>query len=381
MTARRPGSADASWARVPVGRRFLVSDRRRAVLTVLGVAASLLLVLLLGGIVAGAVERVTQYIRTSEADLFISQQGVRTMHMSVSDLPAEAVSEVAGVPGVRWAAPIGFSSGSVAGPGGRMLTYLIGYDVETTHGGPRLAAGRAPGMGEAVMDEQAADILGVGLGDEATILGSVLRVVGMSTAGTSITNTTVYVSRQQFAALRGDRVSYILVRAVPDADRDQLAEAVRLALPGTTVQTREQFAESEARVVRDMSADLLTLMSTLGLVIALAVIALGLMSATLARLRDFAVLKALGCSTRRLVGAVIAQVLWTVGVAAASAAAVAALLGWLVPMVAPTVQIRVSGPDAARAAAEALVIGIAAALLPLHRIASIDAASAFRETR
>lgn len=44
---------------VPVGRRFLFADRRRASLTVPGVAASLMLVLILDGIFAGAVDRVT----------------------------------------------------------------------------------------------------------------------------------------------------------------------------------------------------------------------------------------------------------------------------------------------------------------------------------
>src|SRR3546814_3079775 len=69
---------------VPAGRRLLFADRRRATLIVLGVAASLRLVLVLGGIFAGAVDRVTYYIRTSPAAVFVSQAEVRTMHMSAS---------------------------------------------------------------------------------------------------------------------------------------------------------------------------------------------------------------------------------------------------------------------------------------------------------
>lgn len=123
-------------ARVPVGRRFLFTERRRAALTVLGVAASLLLVLVLDGIFAGAIERVTYYIKTSPATLFVSQSGVRTMHMSASALPPDTAGVAGSVPGVAWAAPIGFTSGSVAGPAGRQLSYLIGYDTDTGHGGP-----------------------------------------------------------------------------------------------------------------------------------------------------------------------------------------------------------------------------------------------------
>jgi putative ABC transport system permease protein len=368
-------------ARVPVGRRLLFVERRRATLTVLGVATSLLLVLVLGGIFAGAVQQVTRYIRTSPADIFISQAGVRTMHMSASVLPPGTAFTAAAVPGVAWAAPIGFASGSIAGPRGRQLTYVIGYDTDTGHGGVRLADGRSPGRGEAVLDEEAAEQLGVGLGSRVTVMGTPLRVVGLSTGGTSITNTTTFVDQDEFARIHSDQTSYVLVRVAEGSDPDAVATGLRTALPRSTVQTRDQFTASEARVVTDMSADLLRLMSTIGLLVALAVIALGLMGATLSRLRDFAVLKALGATTPRLVGAVVVQVLWTTALAVVVAVAAALVLGWLIPFAAPTVQIVVTGPAAARTTALALVVGLLAAVWPLRRIASIDAATAFRESR
>jgi putative ABC transport system permease protein len=376
-----PSRLSAPPARVPVGRRLLFVERRRATLTVLGVATSLLLVLVLGGIFAGAVQQVTRYIRTSPADIFISHAGVRTMHMSASVLPPGTAAAAAAVPGVAWAAPIGFASGSIAGPRGRQLTYLIGYDADTGHGGVRLAEGRAPGRGEAVVDEEAAEQLGVGLGGRVTVMGTPLRVVGLSTGGTSITNTTTFVDQDEFTRIHSDQTSYVLVRVAEGSDPDPVASRLRTALPQATVQTRDQFAASEARVVTDMSADLLRLMSTIGLLVALAVIALGLMGATLARLRDFAVLKALGSSTLRLVGAVVVQVLWTVALAVGAAIAAALVLGWLIPLAAPDVQIVVTVPAAVRTAALALGVGLVAAVWPLRRIASIDAATAFRETR
>jgi putative ABC transport system permease protein len=369
--------------RVPVGRRFLLAERRRATLTVLGVAASLLLVLLLGGIFAGAIERVTFYIRTSGASVFLSQAGVRTMHMSSSALPADTVARLGSVRGVEWVSPIGLASGSVAGPRGRQLTYLIGYDPTGGHGGPAtLAAGRAPRAGEAVLDEQAADTLGVRLGDTVTVLGAPLRVVGLSAGGSSITNTTVFTAAGDFARIRGGApVSYVLVGAQRGLTPDLLARRVRAALPGTTVQTREQFTASEARIVTDMSANLLRLMSSIGLLIALAVIALGLMTATLARLRDFAVLKALGAGTARLAATVAVQVLWTVALAVLVAVLLGQLLTWALPLAAPAVQVHITGAAVLQLGAGALAVGLLAALWPLRRIATLDAATAFRESR
>ena len=367
---------------VPVGRRFGFADRRRATLTVLGVAASLLLVLVLGGIFAGAIDRVTHYIRTSPADVFVSQAGVRTMHMSASVLPAGTVARVAAVPGVAWASPIGFASGSLAGPQGRQLTYLVGYDTATGRGGPtRLVAGRPPRVDEAVLDEQAADQLGIRLGTRFTVLGVPVTAVGFSSGGSSITNTTVFVNAVEFARIRGPHTAYLLVGTTPGADAATVADRVGQVVPGVTVQTREQFADSEARVVTDMSADLLKLMSSIGLLIALTVIALGLMTATLNRLRDFAVLKALGARTRLLVGAIAVQVGWTVllGVAVATLAAV--VLAQALPVAAPAVDIVITPAAVARLTGLALLVGLVAGLWPLRRIAALDAATAFRESR
>lgn len=384
LELRRTGAGLTGSSGVPVGRRLLFAERRRAALTVLGVAAALLLVLVLGGIFAGAIDRVTSYIRSSQASVFISQSGVRTMHMSASTLRPATVAAVESVHGVAWVAPIGFTSGSVSGPGGRELSYVIGYDTGTGtgHGGPaELVRGRGPGQGEVVLDEQAADELGVAVGGTASVLGTPLRVVGLSSGGTSITNTTAFVSQAEYSRLHGPEIAYILVGADDRVAAATVAGRIRAVVPSVTVQTREEFASSEAKVVTDMSADLLRLMSSIGLLIALAVIALGLMTATLNRIRDFAVLKALGSRTSRLLGAVALQVIWTVGLAALVAALLAQVLAWSLPLVAPAVQISVTPTAVARTTLGALAVGMVAALWPLRRIAAIDAATAFRETR
>jgi putative ABC transport system permease protein len=367
---------------VPVGRRFLFAERRRAALTVLGVATALLLVLVLRGIFAGAIDQVTRYIRSSPAEVFVAQDGVKTMHMSASALPPGAAARVGSVEGVAWVSSIGFASGSVSGPQGRQLSYLIGYDTGTGRGGPtELVSGSAPGAGEAVVDEQAAESLGVVLGDTVTALGVRLQVVGLSSGGSSITNTTVFVDQPEFAKIRGAVPSYLLVGTEPGADAGTVAGRIRQAVPGVTVQTREEFAASEARIVTDMSADLLRLMSTIGLLIALAVIALGLMTATLNRIREYAVLKALGATTTRLAGSVAVQVLWTVALASILAAILAQLLSWALPLLAPAVSISVTSAALTQTTLGALAVGLLAALWPLRRIATLDAATAFRETR
>lgn len=365
---------------VPLARRVLFAERRRAVLSVAGVAAALLLVLLLDGIFAGAMAANTYYVRTGPADVVVSQSGVRTMHMSTSVLPVGTLDAVNAVDGVQWAAPISVTTGIVANGTGRQLSYVIGYDPTTGRGGPRrVVSGGAPALGETLLDRIAADLLGVTVGDTVQVLGTRLRVSGLATGGTSIVNTTSFVSQAQFAQLRGTATGYVLVKASTGVSADRLAQDLRSALPGVTVQTRDQFVASEGRITRDMSADLLRIMTLLSFGIALAVTGLTLLTVTLTRLRDYAVLKALGSSSGRLVRTVTAQAAWTVAVAVVVAVAAAELLSLLLSQLLPTVQVLVTASSVSRTALGAGVVGILAALGPLPRLARLDPTSAFRE--
>ena len=130
-----------------------------------------------------------------------------------------------------------------------------------------------------------------------------------------------------------------------------------------------------------MSADLIRLMATIGLLIALAVIALGLVTTTLSRLRDYAVLKALGATGLRLTATVTVQAGWIVGLALATAVLAAVVIAAVLPTVAPTIQMSVTVGSVARTGIAALGVGLLAASLPLRRLATLDAATAFREAR
>lgn len=75
------------------------------------------------------------------------------------------------------------------------------------------------------------------------------------------------------------------------------------------------------------------------------------------------------------------QVLLTVGLASTVATTAALAIDWLVPLAAPTVQISITALAVLQTTAAALFVGMLAALWPLRRIANLDSATAFRETR
>ena len=365
--------------RVPLARRSLFADRRRAALATVGVAAALSLVLLFDGLFAGALHQATAYQRGWQADLVVSQQGVRTMHMSASALPPATVASARAVPGVLWAEPIRYTSAVVhAGPA-EQFAYVIGYDTATGRGGPRhLVAGRPPTAGQAVIDRLGARRLHVVVGRTITVLGRPWVVSGLSAGGTSIVNTTVFVTNDAFAGLRGPAVSYILVGTQPGAGVVAVGDRLAAAMPTATVQTRAGFVHEEGNITRDMSADILRIVTLIGLLIALAVIALTLFTLTLARLRDYGVLKALGAPNRRLAAVVATQAAWSVALALAVALLLAIALAAIVSHLAPTLSIIIAPASVARTGAGALIVGALGSIIPLRRVARVDPASVFR---
>ena len=362
---------------VPVGRRNLFAERRRAILGIAGVATPLMLVLALNAIFAGAMAQVTRPIDQSPADVFVAQAGVRSMHMVYSAIPAPAVEAIRAIDGVAWADPVLRDLAEIIGPSGeRNIAYLFGYQPGHRGGPVRLVSGRAPGPGEIVLDTQAAKRLGVGVGSTVQSLGVRWRVSGMTSGLTAIANTVAYVRFDEFAKARGIKgtVSYILVgaRGSPEA----LARRITAAT-GLSALTRAAFAAEERKSVQDMTTDLMRIMTLVALAIGLAVISLTLYATTLSRLREIGVMKAIGSRTRTLAGTVVSQAAWTVGLAVALAVPATVLLGWGAGR-SGAIAMMVEPSSVIQAASGAALLGAVGAIVPLIRVARVDPATVFR---
>ena len=368
--------------RVPLARRNLFEDRRRAAIAVTGLAAALMLVLVLDGIFTGAMRQVTAYIDASPADVFVAQSDVRTMHMSVSALADDTVALVQQVPGVRWAEPLRYTTATVAHRDATALTYVIGYDTRTGRGGPtEVATGRAPSTGEVLIDQAAADDLGVRIGDTVEVLGRSWRVSGLSTRGTNIVNTSVFVNLDDFAVIRGPGVNYVIVDPEQGIAAATLARRINETVPGVTAQTRAQFSAEESRIVRDMATDLMRMMTFIALLIALAVIALTLFTVTLAKLPEYGVIKALGASGGRLAATVAAQAAWSTAIAIVLAVVLSVGIGAALGRFTTNLSVVISAAAVGRTAALAFAVGALAAVVPLRQVLSVDPSTAFRRRR
>jgi len=364
-------------ARVAVGRRNLFSERRRGLLGVAGTAAALLLVLAVGAVFDGAMRQITRYIDTQPAQLFVSQPGVRNLHMASSFVPLEDVEAIEAIPGVGSVAPILFAQDGLETDAGRRLSYVIGY-VPGRAGGPaELQTGTEPGSGEIVLDESTAESLGAGLGDRVDALGTSWRVSGLVSELSNIANGAAFVRLEDFAAARELRgtASYLLVGT--GREPREVATAIERTT-GLEATTREAFSASERELVSDMIGDVLRILTAAAWLVGFAVVALTLYAATRSRLRDIGVMKALGAGRGALSRVVLTQAAWTVGAAVVVAAALTVGVSSLLARTSSPVTMALEPGALVRVAAISVVVGTAASIAPLVKVSRLDPASVFR---
>lgn len=365
-----------------LARRNLARNRVRFLASVGGVALALSLTLALDAIYAGVANQLTTYIDRAGADVWVSQAGVRNLHMVASWLPDAVTERVRTVDGVVEATPILYSTDTIAAGEERAVAYVIGLPAGASMGGPRdivEGSGRV-GPGEVIVDRGFARRAGVAIGGSITVLGRPARVVGLSEGTASLLNSVAFVPFDDFRAMRGGApvVSFVLVRVAGNASPDGVATAIARAVPGVSALTRTGFSGEERRLVMDMSADVISIMNVVGSAVALAVVALTVYVGTLARRHEYGVLKALGARNRVLYLVVLAQAFMSVAIGFVVGLGFTSLLAVVVRWAGLPLELSIGAASLARVGLVAGAIAGLAAILPIRQVSGLDAAIVFR---
>ena len=363
--------------------RNLFQNRVRFIISAGGAALAFLLILTLDGIFVSLENHITSYMDNSGADIFISQTGVRNMHMTSSTLPAAVVDQVKAVPGVQTVMAILFATNVVTLGQDQLASYVIGLPPDATIGLPwQLAAGTAiPANGQAVVDSGLARKQGLKIGDKIKTLGTDFTIVGLSDGTSNFINAITFISMADFARLSGNNttVSFVLVKVRSGTAPSDVISEIAKAVPNVTVQTREEFADEERKLVNDMSSDFVAIMNFIGFLIGLAVIALTTYTATLSRRREYGVLKALGTRSRQLYQVVLAQGAVSVVAGLTIALILTLLLSVIVPIFVPNLTIAISPLSLLQLAGISFVIAGISAVIPIWQIIGLEPARVVRE--
>lgn len=351
----------------------------RSCLAIATVSLTLLLVLALDGVVTGMERQFARYIERSGADVWVAQRGVRNLHMMASTLPASLTPRVRATPGVLDVTPILYATQTVVLRNDVSFQYVIGLPDGATSGGPwRVIQGRTRLRArEVLLDAAQAARANVKLGGVVRLAGRAFVVAGFTNGTVSPLNGVVFVRFEDLAGIRRARntISFLLVRVRAGTSSAHVARALTRTFPVTALTTRD-FAASERRVIRDMGADVINLMSGVGYAVGLVVLALTVHSATFARRAEYLTLRALGASVPFLAGVVLAEALLTVTFGFTLAVTVSGALAVGLPHVTEGVTLQLAARDVARVAASAWLLAGLAALSSVTFVARLDPARA-----
>ncbi len=362
--------------------RNLFQNKVRLAVSIGGVALALSLILSLDAVMAGVERQVSAYIDHSRADIWVAQEKVRNMHMAYSALPASTVSRVKNVAGVESATPILYLTSLVEVGKDSHVAYVIGLPNNPESGDAwDVPVGKnIPGSGEIIVDRGIATRAGIKPGDKAKVLGEEFTIAGLSEGTATFASSVAFVSKKDWYRLQAnaEAVSFVLATVKTGESPEVVAARIESQVSKVTAQTREKFAFQERRVVSDMSTDLITIMNLVGFLIGLAVMALTVYTATLARRAEYGMLKAIGARNADLYRAVLGQAFISVALGFVMGFAFTFVLSLLVPRLNVAIAMEINGESLAKVGGGSLAIASLAAILPIRQISGLDPAMVFR---
>lgn len=340
--------------------RDLLYRKRQFSIAALGSALVFAMALVLSGVAGGFRDEARRTVAATGAESFVVAPGAGGPFVSFSALPADALATVRRVPGVVAADPLIVLQTPMEHRAGRLDVHLVGHALGGL-GTPPLERGRAvQAAGEAVVDRSS----GLRVDDRFGVAGVSLLVVGESSRlhyAAGVANVYVALSDAQRVVFAGaPTITAVAVRGRPAT----LPAGLKLVT----------LAEARADIMRPLANAVRTLdicVAFLWLVAAVIIGAVSYLSA-LERLRDFAVLKAIGVPGRRIYGGLAAQSTLASLIAALLAVGLSRGLG-------PTIPLPLAVPRSAFLVLPvvAVLVGLVASLSGLRQAVRVDPALAF----
>jgi ABC-type lipoprotein release transport system permease subunit len=298
-------------ARVPrflpgMTARNLWRRRTRTMLTTLGVGVGIAAIIALGSITRGMAVMLTDVMTSSQAELMAIQADVSDTSYSAVD--ERVVARIAALPDVEAISGVIITMSSAE----KMpMLILFGYNphefairhFRIIEGKP-LAASH-----QVIVGRQAAEAMGVGVGDTLRLLESTFRVVGIYETGVSYENSGVVISLREAQALAGKphQVTWVLIKLRDPGRAEEVRDYLEANFPEIAPSLTSKFVEAmpDMKTSNEMVGQISFLAVFIG---AVGMLNTMLMS-VLERTREIGVLRALGWKRRHVLGMILQEAL------------------------------------------------------------------------
>jgi putative ABC transport system permease protein len=339
----------------------LIYRYRQFLIAVLGAGVVFAMALAMTGLAAGFSSEINWTIGGIGADRWVLNDNAHGLISNGQLLPQADVMAISQAPGVARAAGLAVLPQQVAHIGTRSKTVLV-FGVELGNiGDPSVSSGQAlSGPGQVVADTRT----GAAVGSQITIGSMSFRVVGQVVNRTMLAGSPIVfmpLRDAQVLALGGrPLITAVVTRGTPSQ-----------VPAGLAVLTSAQIEHDNLTPLAGAIASIDSFKFIMWIVAAIIVAALLYVSA-LQRVRDFAVLKALGSSSLLLFESLAVQAVVVTLIAAAFAAIVANFLGVFFAQ-----PVTIPGSAFAVLPVIAIVVGLVSSLVAVRRATSADPAAAF----
>jgi putative ABC transport system permease protein len=362
--------------------KTLAKQYVRFIITAIGIALCLMLMLFLLAIYYGVSDASVRYVRESDADIWVLQRHAANLLRGTSLLSGRHGEMIKQVAGVKSIAPLLFFTATVNVPDNTASMHLVGYDPATGKGGPPeiVAGDTLQNDSQIILDYTFAAKYKLKLGDKLPIRDDTLTVAGLCDG------TNLFVIQFAFITLRKARellgfqsiLSCFQVMVDPGTDPLTVANDIRAVSPDIAVFDRITFLNNNIHEAESGVMPLLYVVAIIGAVVLTALLSLILSVYVLEQQKDYAIMKALGAPTGFIPGIVIQQALML----AASGLIIALLL--FNPMLgavkrfSPTISAESSANQVLIVACGLFMISLFSTVLPLLRQRRIYPLDVFR---
>lgn len=361
--------------------RSLAAEPLRLLGAAAGVAVAFTLVVFFEAVFEGESRKIIAYPAHADADVWVMQDGVSNMHMATSMLWDWKRAVVEEIDGVARATPILYTNAVVRAGGRPWFSYVVGLEADAQGAGPwEIAAGKAmPGLGEALIPRVVAELSGTTIGDRVELFDRELTITGLTEGTFSMANSVTFVAMRDLEQLMdvASAHSYLLVRAQPGVSPAALSQRILAELDDVNALPRDEFLRNDHQLAVQMGVEVIWIMSLVSGLVAALIVAFSCYSQVVHLRRELAVTKSLGFPNRDLLAAALLQAATVSGLGLAGSAALGFGVLPGVSLLAPQISLVVLPAHYLPVALGALLVTVAAALLPAWAIARVDPMTVF----
>lgn len=365
---------------ISIALRNLFGEKTRLLISIGGVAFSVMLILIILSLYRGWQIKATQYMREIDTDLWVTQDGAVDITSSASIIYPEVAEQIRSLDGVAEAhqflgRPVQFSIKNRD-----VNAYIVGFDPDDPVTGPQhMSEGTdKPKVGEIVIDRVLARNNNLVLGDLIEIFDKTYKIVGIAEGANmflfQFSFLNVSDAREIFN--NDEFFTYYLIKA-EQGKRDQVVQEID-EIEGISVFTSGEFVDKNKRFIDEVFLPIITVLVVISMFVGTAVIGLTIYTATIEKSREFGVLKALGASNLQVYRIIFEQAMVSGVIGYVLGVGLTYFLLWLIPQYAATFVTVTLTTDLVWVFTVALIMSILASYTPVRRIVKIDPALVFK---